>query len=306
MAPTAPLRRPLLARVPPLRWPLAALLAWAAGWITMLALVRLAVLPPAAAVAAGSLVVAAAALLAATFWRRVIVAAGFPVSLLASGAGVALPAWAWLLPLAVLALAYPVTAWRDAPVFPTPRDALAGLDRHVALPPGAAVLDAGCGLGHGLQALRAVWPRARLAGVEWSWPLALATRLRCPWARVARADMWRASWAAHDLVYLFQRPESMARALAKADAEMRPGSWVVSLEFEAPGRAPHARMTLAAGRPVWVYRVGTCAAIANSRQKAALRIDPGLDSRHFEADAPSRRVADPSIKPHGVHHQGAA
>jgi hypothetical protein len=272
----------------------------------MTLLVRTAALAPAPAVAAGLLAGAAPALLAATFWRRVIVAAGFPVSLLVGGVGAALPAWAWLLPLAVLALAYPVTAWRDAPVFPTPRDALAGLDRHVALAPGAAVLDAGCGLGHGLQALRAVWPQARFAGVEWSRPLALATRLRCPWARVARGDMWRASWAAHDLVYLFQRPESMARALAKADAEMRPGSWIVSLEFEAPGRAPHARMALASGRPVWVYRVGPCAAIANSPQEAALRADSGSDSRQFAPNAPSRRAPDESIKPHGARHQGAA
>jgi hypothetical protein len=179
------------------------------------------------------------------------------VSLLATGLGGTLPAWAWLLPLAALALAYPVTAWRDAPMFPTPHAALAGLDRHVALPATASLLDAGCGMGHGLRALRAVWPQARLAGVEWSWPLALVTRLRCPWARIERGDMWRGSWAGHDLVYLFQRPESMARALAKADAEMRPGSWVVSLEFEATGRRAHARLALPSGRPVWVYRIGS-------------------------------------------------
>ena len=143
----------------------------------------------------GLVVAAVPALFAATFWRRVIVAGGFPVSLLATGLGGVLPAWAWLLPLAALALAYPVTAWRDAPMFPTPRDALGGLHRHVALPPDASLLDAGCGLGHGLRALRAVWPGARIAGVEWSWPLALATKLRCPWARVARGDMWRGSWA---------------------------------------------------------------------------------------------------------------
>jgi hypothetical protein len=256
MASSPPLRRPLAPRLPALRWPLPALLAWAGGWVAMLALLKTALLPPALAVAAGLLVAAAPALFAATPSRRAIVAAGFPVSLLATGVGGVLPAWAWLLPLAVLALAYPVTAWRDAPVFPTPRDALAGLDRHIALPPGACVLDAGCGLGHGLRALRAVWPQARLAGVEWSWPLALATKLRCPWARVARGDMWRGSWAAHELVYLFQRPESMARALAKADAEMRPGSWVVSLEFEAAGRRAHARMEMPSGRPVWVYRIG--------------------------------------------------
>jgi hypothetical protein len=253
----SPSFRPLpRARLPALRWPLPALAAWAAGWIAMTLLERTGALPPALAVTAGLLASAAPAPFADTFWRRAIVAGGFPLSLLFGGAGAGLPAWAWLLPLTALALAYPVTAWRDAPVFPTPRAALAGLDAHVALAADARVLDAGCGLGHGLQALRAVWPRARLAGVEWSWPLALATRLRCPWARVARGDMWRASWAPHDLVYLFQRPESMVRALAKADAEMRPGSWVVSLEFEAAGRAPHARMALASGRPIWIYRIG--------------------------------------------------
>ena len=256
MAISPPLRRPLAPRLPVLRWPLPALLAWAAGWIAMLAFARMGALPPALAMVAGLLVAAAPALWVATFWRRVIVATGFPVSLLATGVGAVLPAWAWLLPMAALLLAYPVTAWRDAPVFPTPRDALAGLDCHVALAPSASLLDAGCGLGHGLRALRAVWPQARIAGVEWSWPLTLATKLRCPWARVARGDMWRGSWAAHDLVYLFQRPESMARALAKADAEMRPGSWVVSLEFEATGRTPHARMEMASGRPIWIYRIG--------------------------------------------------
>jgi hypothetical protein len=218
MAHSPPLRRAAPTRLPRPRWPLPALLAWAAGWIAMTLLTRCAGLAPGLAVAAGVLVAAAPALFAATFWRRVIVAVGFPLSLLASGGFAALPAWAWLLPLAALALAYPVTAWRDAPVFPTPRDALAGLDRHVALTESASILDAGCGLGHGLRALRGVWPQARLSGVEWSWPLTLVTRMRCPWARVARGDMWRGSWAAHDLVYLFQRPESMGRALAKADA----------------------------------------------------------------------------------------
>jgi SAM-dependent methyltransferase len=243
-------------RLPALRWPLPALLAWATGWVTMLALLRAAAAPPMLAVAVGLVVAAVPALFAATFWRRVIVAAGFPLSLLVSGVGGVLPAWAWLVPLAALALAYPVTAWRDAPVFPTPRDALVGLDQLVALPAPARVHDAGCGLGHGLRALRAVWPQARISGVEWSWPLAAATRLRCPWARVARGDMWRGSWADFDLVYLFQRPESMARALAKAAAEMRPGAWLVSLEFEAAGCKPHAVLRPPSGRPVWVYRVG--------------------------------------------------
>ena len=241
-----------------LRWPLPALLAWAAAWLAMPALARSGALPPGGAMAAGMLVGALPALAGRAglgFWRRAIVAGGFPLALAAAGLGTALPAWGWLLPLALLLAAYPIGAWHDAPVFPTPRGALSGIGAHIALPPGASVLDAGCGLGHGLRALRAAWPQARVAGIERSGALALAARLCCRWARVARGDMWSASWAAHDLVYLFQRPESMARALAKAEAEMRPGSWLVSLEFAVPGRAPHAVLHGPGGRPALLYRL---------------------------------------------------
>ena len=57
------------------------------------------------------------------------------------------------------------------------------------------------------------------------------------------------------MVYLFQRPESMARAVAKAQAQMRPGTWLVSLEFEANTMQPEARLDAPGGRPVWLYRM---------------------------------------------------
>lgn len=66
--------------------------------------------------------------------------------------------------LVLIVLVYPMNAWRDAPLFPTPLDALRTLALHAPLADGARVLDAGCGLGHGLRALRAVYPNVRLAG----------------------------------------------------------------------------------------------------------------------------------------------
>jgi hypothetical protein len=116
------------------------------------------------------------------------------------------------------------------------------------------VLDAGCGLGDGLRALRRAYPQARLEGVEWSWPLRFLCALRCPWAQVRRGDMWRTDWSSYQLVYLFQRPESMARAAAKAQAEMASGSWLVSLEFAVPGVLPQAQLRLPGDRVVWIYR----------------------------------------------------
>lgn len=234
-------------------WPLPALLAWAVAWGLYLALHH-AVAPPWIGALLGTVVGAALSIVAATPMRRLLVAAGFPVSLWASGAVGALPGWAWLLALALLALAYPLRAWRDAPFFPTPAGALDELARLAPLPAGAAVLDAGCGLGHGLQALRRAYPQARLDGTEWSRPLAWLARWRCRWARVERGDLWRQDWTPYGLVYLFQRPESLPRAVAKAAAELAPGAWLVSLEFEATELKPQAVGRCADGRPVWLYR----------------------------------------------------
>jgi SAM-dependent methyltransferase len=152
----------------------------------------------------------------------------------------------------VLLLIYPINAWRDAPLFPTPRDALRALPQHARLPDGARILDAGCGTGAGLLALRRAYPAAELQGLERSWPLCLLAALRCPWARVRPGDMWRANWAAFDMVYLFQRPESMPRAVDKA-AALRPGAWLVSLEFEALALQPTASYTAPGGQTVWMY-----------------------------------------------------
>ena len=258
---------PLLTKA--LGWPLPAVLTWLAAWALAWAL-RAAGAPLWAALVLPTALGACAALLpwvATTAWRRVFVAGGFPLSVLAlglthgvGGQGASAMAWWWLAPLALLLLAYPRRAWRDAPVFPTPHGALAELTQHVKLPANARVLDAGCGMGDGLIELHRALPQARLEGVEWSALWRAVSAWRCPWATVRRGDMWADDWSAYDLVYLFQRPETMPRAMDKARREMRPGSWLVSLEFEArdaEGRAwqPVARWVLAGERPVWAYRI---------------------------------------------------
>ncbi len=227
-------------------------MAWGGSWLLYGGLLRIPV-PVWLAIALATTAGAGLSALAGTFWRRVAIAAGFPLSLLLSGT-VALPPWAWLLPLLIVVLVYPMNAWRDAPLFPTPAAALSELPKLAPLAAGASVLDAGCGLGHGLRALHALYPQARLHGVEWSWPLRIACALICPWARIRQGDMWKADWSAHDMVYLFQRPESMPRAVAKARAELKPGAWLVSLEFVAEELAPTAVLKTVADKPVWLYR----------------------------------------------------
>lgn len=236
-----------------LPWPLPAIATWGLAWLVFL-LANGSALPASAAAIGATFVGLLLSLAGRSGWRRIIMAAGFPLSLLASGAAV-VPAAAWLALLVALLLLYPLKAWRDAPLFPTPAGALRDLPQQVPLPPGARILDAGCGLGDGLRALRAAYPLAQLQGLEWSWPLRAICALRCPWARIRHGDIWQAHWGAYAMVYLFQRPESMARAAAKAQAEMAAGSWLVSLEFAVPQQQADVELPLADGRSLWVYRL---------------------------------------------------
>jgi hypothetical protein len=244
--------RRLTSRLP---WPLPALLAWASGWAVWALAQGVGLLPP-LAYGAGAVAGAVAAWPCAGPWRKALAGVGFPLSALMLGMASGMPPWGWLLMLMPLLLTYPLRAWQDAPFFPTPKRALHGLDG--LIPPPRRVLDAGCGLGHGLIALRRLWPGAELQGVEWSAPLAWLTWLRCRLggihACVWRGDMWAASWSGQDVVYVFQRPESMPRVFAKAARELSPGAWLVSLEFEVPEQRPTARLHRAGAKPVWLYQ----------------------------------------------------
>ena len=239
-------------------WPLTALLTWLFAWVAFTLLCIAGMAAPLAFVVA-LLIAGLLAWTGRTPWRRLFMVAGFPLSLLLSGAADGLPPWTWLLALVLLLVLYPLGTWGDAPLFPTPVQALRGLADAVPLNDGAVVIDAGCGLGAGLVALRAQFPHARLVGWEWSWPLAVLCAIRCRWVgghvAVSRTDIWMADWSKGDFVYLFQRPESMPRAMEKAALELKPGAWLASLEFEALGYQPQARLETVPGKPLWLYRV---------------------------------------------------
>lgn len=239
---------------PRMPWPLPALLAWAAAWALFLGLLALHV-PPWWSLTLATGLGLWAGIRADSTWRKFFIAAGFPLSLAASSLGAGLSPWVWLIPLTLLLLLYPMSAWRDAPLFPTPRGILDGLDKIAPLKCTHRILDAGCGLGDGLVELYRVYPLARIEGLEKSWPLRLACGWRCPFARVRRGDIWKEDWTAYDMVYIFQRPESMGPAAAKAKAELAPGAWLVSLEFEATALEPVAALQNRADKPVWVYQM---------------------------------------------------
>ena len=57
-----------------------------------------------------------------------------------------------------------------------------------------------------------------------------------------------------DTTTLFSVIPVKPRAVRKARAEMRPGSWLVSLEFEAREIGPHQVLRDGDAKPVWLYR----------------------------------------------------
>ena len=201
-------------------------------------------------------------------WRRLIMGVGAAVLWLNLGSSPssalgAVPAWAWGAALTLGLVLYPLKAWRDAPFFPTPAGELQALRALMPATSRAAlrVLDAGSGLGHGVVALQEALPHADITGVERSLPLWVASRWRlrrsCASGRVRlqRGDLWAQSWREFGMVYVFQRPESMARVWSKACREMAQGAWLVSLEFSVPGVQPFRQLPTASGRALWVYRV---------------------------------------------------
>ena len=198
-----------------LKWPAFALLIWAASWVFytwLSAWVGSVVWPMLMTCVIGMVF----SVLGNTRARQMAIALGFPLSWLLSGIG-SVPTWSWLIPLALALLIYPVHSWRDAPFFPTPLDALRELPGQAPLAKGALILDAGSGLGDGLKALRLAYPEAIFCGIESSWPLRIMCALRCPWATIVRGDIWLEDWSSFQMVYLFQRPETMVRAVAKAE-----------------------------------------------------------------------------------------
>lgn len=225
------------------------LLAAVAGVACGIALLKSGAIPTELPVPAGWTATGAAALLAAAFAFLLGLRGLWPLgaALGPPAAAVALladlPGWLFPVFIAVLAGLFWNVRSERVPLYLTNRTAqsvLADIVAEVPSAPNGRIIDLGCGFGQTTATLARRFPEARVTGVETA-PLVfalawIAAKLTGPAnAEIAYRNLWSEDLRRFDAVYCFLSTEPMARLIAKARAEMRPGTMLVSNTFTDPG-----------------------------------------------------------------------
>jgi len=179
-----------------------------------------------------------------------------PVGLVYGGAA---PAWLYLAGFAAVALLFWNAPSEQVPLYLTNRKTAAALATLVEETGARSFVDLGCGTGSVLSALRRRRPDLGVTGVETA-PLVFAFAwLRMLPARgpgrssIAYRSLWKEELSRHDIVYCFLSPAPMARVYAKAKAEMRPGTLLVSNSFAVPDVTPDRIIEVGDGRQTRLY-----------------------------------------------------
>jgi SAM-dependent methyltransferase len=161
-----------------------------------------------------------------------------PAIVWAQGLEVA-PLW-WATAFMALAAVFGSTFRTQVPLFLTGDRVRAQLAELLAPDRSLRFLDLGCGLGNVIAALKRARPECEFHGVELAPLPFIVSRLRAGRAgcRVERRDLMSVDLSSYDVVYAFLSPAPMPQLWAKARAEMRPGSLLVSLAFPVPGVPP--------------------------------------------------------------------
>ena len=198
----------------------------------------------------------AAGLRSARWWLPIHL--GFlPLVVIAHGAALH-PGW-YLGGFVVLVLVYWTSFRTQVPLYLSNRATAAAVAE--LLPEGPArMLDIGAGTGALLRPLAQARPDCRFTGIELApatWAigrLLLRGHANVEWLR---GDLFSPDWSGYDLVYAFLSPVPMPAVWAKAIAEMRPGSLLVSNSFEVPGHEADAVIEVGdrRGTRLFLYRM---------------------------------------------------
>lgn len=194
---------------------------------------------------------------ALSYWRRLdswwlAIQFFFPVAL-AGTLGLHLPPLLFFILFLIFVALYWSTFRTRVPYYPSNRlvwDAVANL-----LPQTAPIkfIDIGSGFGGLLFHLAALRNEDEFVGIELA-PLPLfVSRLRARWqasrAKFVRGDYAQLDFADFDVVFAYLSPAAMPALWAKAQQEMRPGTLLLSYEFDIPGASPDIVITPGEGSP---------------------------------------------------------
>jgi SAM-dependent methyltransferase len=133
------------------------------------------------------------------------------------------------------------------------------------LPPGSVVYDPGCGDGRVLFAIAEKNPHARFVGIElrmFPYMLALRQKRLHPNVDITfiRGNSFKLDLSSATHMYTYLYPKVMDMLLPKLEKELRPGTELISLDFEFQNKETERSMPLASaeaqklGRTLYVYR----------------------------------------------------
>jgi SAM-dependent methyltransferase len=189
-------------------------------------------------------------------WWRAIQFLFPPVLLLAREAAdaLALPPGAFLAIFLFLLLLYWSTFRTQVPYYPSGRRVWEEVARQLPPDRPLRIVDIGSGLGGLVLDLARRRPDCEVSGIELA-PLPwLASRLRAlathSRARFLRGDYNKLNFGNYDVVFAYLSPAAMGSLWRKAEAEMRPGSVLVSYEFVIAEREPDRRVVTTGSRKI--------------------------------------------------------
>ncbi|MBY0238577.1 MAG: class I SAM-dependent methyltransferase [Burkholderiaceae bacterium] len=175
----------------------------------------------------------------APWWR--VIQFVFPLAVLLALA-LALPPLFYLLVFLLLLGVYWSTYRTQVPLYNSGVAVWRAVERELPSRPGLNLIDIGSGLGGMALHLARARADALVTGIELAplpWLLSrLRARLTGSTARFVRGDYETLDFSAYDLVFAYLSPAAMPGLWAKARREMRPGSLLISYEFEIANCPP--------------------------------------------------------------------
>jgi hypothetical protein len=151
-----------------------------------------------------------------------------------------LPPWLFLGVFLLMLTLYWSTFRTQVPFYASGAAAWSAVEAELPRQP-LRMIDVGSGLGGLVVHLAAARPESRFEGIELAplpWLLSRMRQMAGARCGFLRGDYHRLDFGAYDVVFAYLSPAAMPALWAKARAEMRSGTLLLSHEFAVPGVAP--------------------------------------------------------------------